>query len=148
MEDEFSRDQEAPQEVGGAKVTFSSEVLGKAVIANARTGHKPKKLVEPTYLPGSHKRHTRLLIPATIQVGNDPEKSVNLVVDTGSEVDLIRAGVVASNKFVPARRPLQLWAANSGQLAGGQMEVAVNIKISVVDCDSKKKITITTPTYL
>ena len=111
-------------------------------------GISQKKLVKPTNLPGVRKRHTRLLLPATIQVGDEPEKSVNLFIDTGSEVDLIRGGVVAPKYLAPARRPLQLWAANSGVLAGGQKEVVVHIKIDAVDCDSKKKIAITTPTYL
>ena len=81
-------------------------------------------------------------------VGSEPERSVNLLIETGSEVDLIRGGVVDSAHFVPARSPLQLWAANSGGAAGGRNEVVDNIRIEAIDCDSKKKIAITTPTYL
>ena len=122
---------------------------GLAIIANARMGGKPKKLVTPTHLPrGPLKRHTRLLIPATLQVGDEPEISVSLFIDTGSEVDLVRAGVVPSFYIKPAKRPLHLWAANAGQLPGGKSEVLVNLRIVGYDVEQKSKVAITTPTLL
>ena len=121
----------------------------RALIANARTGSKPKKLVTPTHLPcGPKKRHTRLLIPATLQVGDEPDISVSLFIDTGSEVDLVRTGVVPSSYLKPAKRPLHLWAANAGRLPGGESEVLVNIRIAGIDCENKSKVAVTTPTLL
>ena len=119
-----------------------------AKIANARTGRKEKQFVAPTLYPGPKKRHYRLIVPATIQVGGGPEKEVKLFVDTGSEVDLIRPGLVDAALFVKAKQPIRLSAANSGLIAGGKLEVQVNIRLFGVDSDRKSKVAITTPTVL
>ena len=129
--------------------TDNQSEKNRAIIANARTGHRPKKLVTPTHLPvGPRKKHTRLLIPATIELWDGVEKNVNVFIDTGSEVNLVRKGLVPSSYFSPAKKPLELWAANAACLSGGKMEVTFNIRILVVDSVSKKKVAINTPTTL
>ena len=117
-----------------------------AHIANARTGKRPKQLVAPTLFPGPKKRHIRLMVPATIQVEGGPEVEVKLFVDTGSEVDLIRPGLVDASLFYRAIQPVRLCAANSGLIVGGKTQVKVNVRIMGVDCDRKTKVAITTPT--
>ena len=86
------------------------------------------------------------MIPATLQIGGEPEVDVKSFIDTGSEVDLVRTGVVPASYFKPAKRPLHLWAANSGPLPGGKSEVLVNLRIAGFDCEHKGKVAITTPT--
>ena len=86
------------------------------------------------------------MLPATIQVGGGPELEVKLFVDTGSEVDLIRPGLVDASLFYRAIQPLRLCAANSGLIVGGKTQVQVNIRLVGVDCDRKTKVAITTPT--
>ena len=66
--------------------------------------------------------HSRLMVPMVLRVG-EGELQLRTLIDTGSEHNLIRTGVVDGSWLQPARRHITFLAANGSPLAGGAKEV-------------------------
>ena len=96
---------------------------------------------------GSGPRQVRLRIAVTLQIPHEADRELLVFIDTGSEVSLIRRGIIPPEHFSPARRPVQLWAANSGTMQGGSTEAKVRLKFVGTEVD-KKRVALITPTAL
>jgi hypothetical protein len=117
------------------------ESFSSVRVVNARVQPCTKE-VQPLGSGGcdsSNRRQVRLRVKATLQVDAGPVKEVRIFIDTGSEVNLIRRGILARDQLQPARRPVRLWAANSGTLSGGTLEAPVHLRFVGSEVDKKKE---------
>ena len=106
-------------------------------------------LVQHPEPEGSQKeRQVRLRLRATICLDHDPDKEILVFIDTGSEVNLVRRGILPADRLKPAQRPVKLWAANSGTLSGGSTEATVRLRLRGSETDKKKRVALTTPTLV
>ena len=75
-----------------------------------------------------------------LQVGLDFSIPVQVLVDTGSEVNLLRKGLVPDRYFRQASVPMRFVAAKQTTVSGGQREVKCNLKFDTVDPTTRAKI--------
>ena len=120
-----------------------------ARVANATLGKKRRKMVLPTLDPkGPRSLQSRLLIQGTLQSSSGPEVEVRILIDTGSQVDLVRSGLMPASSFSLFKNPLQLWAANQGQMEGGKLDTIATLRLNGFESEQKTKVSIITPTTL
>ena len=89
MEVSTPRDQKLAPEKGDGVNNDAALAVGasRALVANARTEARPTRLVTPTHLPvGPRKKHTRLLISATNEVGDSVEKMSSYLLTRGRKL--------------------------------------------------------------
>ena len=82
---------------------------------------------------GAH--HSRLSIPARIELPDGTALTISFLVDTGSEVNLVRQGLVPNELLRRSEFPLNFFAANQGSLAGGLNELEATITMKGKDPD-------------
>ena len=85
------------------------------------------------------KNQVRLRVPATIQVAEDRPLDVVIFIDTGSEISLVRRGLISESYMQTAQRPMQLLAANGQPMKGGLRELRVDLRVLGKDTKTKKK---------
>ena len=90
----------------------------------------------------------RLHIRSFLCVEGTAPVPVRVLVDTGAEVSLVRAGLIPDQHLSPARHPIRLFAANKKALGGGRLEVCGGLQFQAVEVESKKRSTLTAPCYL
>jgi hypothetical protein len=97
--------------------------------------------VSPTQTKGKSKGEprVRLVVSAQMQVAGYEPTPLRILIDTGSEVNLVRKGLLRPECFRPTPRPIRFYAANQTVLAGGQREVEAILHFAGVDPDSKAK---------
>ena len=79
--------------------------------------------------------NSRLLIPITFTCHH-----LSLLLDTGSEVNLVRRDLFPPQLLVEAENPIRMTAANHSALSGGQFLVGVTVAFAATDIDSEKRI--------
>ena len=92
--------------------------------------------------------YVRLHLEATIGLEGEEKISVKVFIDTGSDVCLIRRGMIPKCHLRPARKPMKLSGANKGTIAGGQFEVVANLRFEGNDPETENQVAITIPTPL
>ena len=88
---------------------------------------------------------TRLLVQAHLVVPGLPPIPLIILVDTGSEVNLVRRELLARDYFRIALRPMRFLAANQTTLTGGRMELAGTLEFDGVDPDSRERRVLSLP---
>ena len=106
------------------------------------------KIAEPS--SDSEHRHIRLRIPVTLSLSNGWSKEISAFIDTGSEVSLIKRGLLPDDSMRPAGRPLQLVTASGQVMRGGAREADTSLGLvgRCFDSGRKKKVALQTPTVL
>ena len=87
----------------------------------------------------------RLRIPALLKVGDQVTRDVTIFLDTGSEISLVRRGLIPDELLQQARCPIQLMAANGQLMKGGSREVCVELRLTGVEAGVEKKVALVTP---
>ena len=78
-------------------------------------------------LKGTEGQYRELRIPVRIFAEeHEAAPPCTALIDTGADVCLIRHGMIPSNLFYPASRPLRLVGVNGKKLEGGDKEVKLN----------------------
>ena len=93
------------------------------------------------------KLETYLRVPVNILDANG-DKELYALVDTGAEVNLIRTGILPSERFQPSERPLRLVMANNQRLSGGTTETIARLEFLGRDLEGSQRVRITAPTAL
>lgn len=75
-------------------------------------------------------------------------RDVTIFVDTGSEISLVRRGLIPDELLQQARCPIQLLTANGQLMKGGSREVCVELRLTGVEAGVEKKVALVTPTSL
>ena len=65
----------------------------------------------------------------TISLDGGWSKEITAFIDTGSEVSLVRRGVLPDDMLQPAERPLQLVTANGQVMRGGMREAKATLEL-------------------
>lgn len=73
-------------------------------------------------------------------------RKIRVLVDTGSEVNLIRRGITAPEFLESVKRPLRIAMASHAIMPGGDKEVGCIISITGVERDTKEERTLEIPT--
>ena len=68
---------------------------------------------------GAKELRTRLMVSAKLGVDGAPNREVSIMVDTGSEVNLVRKDIFAPDHFRQAKTPAKFLAANQTVVVGG-----------------------------
>ena len=84
--------------------------------------------------------NSRLTIPVTFTTDCGTKRAISLLVDTGSEVNLIRENLLPPDCFSPAEHPIRMTAANHSSLSGGQLVVTGTVSFEGTDIDSKIRV--------
>ena len=101
--------------------TPESSVVGTLEVANGDHVSQVeeyfgvRKCKDPKGLPKCKK----LKIPVTVQWSDGSEQTMEALVDTGAEVNLVKTSMVKPELFAPAKKPVRLGVANSHLLQGG-----------------------------
>ena len=72
----------------------------------------------------------QLLMPILVQCPGGTQKLMNVLVDTGAQVNLIPEGRIASEFLEPAAEPVRLPAANNQSIRGGDMVVPLTMSFT------------------
>ena len=88
-------------------------------------------------------------MPVTITVG-DWSQSVTAFIDTGSEISLVKRGLLPDGLLKKAARPMQLLTASGQPMRGGSREVNSHLKLEGKSAGDPphKRVVLTTPTTL
>ena len=84
------------------------------------------------------------LLAASRQVASPCEA----LIDTGEKICVVREGLIPSDLFVPAQRPLRIIGANGRRLGGGKREVTLTLCIQGVRLGTTQKVELRIPTTL
>ena len=86
----------------------------------------------------------------TLWVGGSWSKDVTVFIDTGSEVSLVKRGLLPEGLLQRAKQPLQLLTASGQPLRGGAREVQADLKMVGTSSAgvSGKRMTLSTPSLL
>ena len=90
-------------------------------------------------------RHKRLSLRAILRGSDGKDVPVEALVDTGSEVNLVRRGLIANECFQQSRPDLRLVGINQVSLGGGHREVRCKIWLDGIDIESKASTMISLP---
>ena len=82
-------------------------------------------------------RDLRLNINMTMRLASGPLRKITVLMDTGSEVNLIRRGIVGPEHLRPVKRPMKIAAAGMTILSGGDQEVECLLEIPGIERDTK-----------
>ena len=111
-------------------------------VAGARRGRKRRDVATPPH------DEIHLRISALLRNPAMGDTKAALLIDTGAEVCLVRRGLLPSEIFFEAQRPMKLVAANNQRLLGGSREAVVSICMRGVFGDSNQEIETEIPTRL
>jgi hypothetical protein len=81
------------------------------------------------------RKDRQLLLHTQIELLNGEEKTVNILVDTGAEANLIRQGLISDHLMYTAKNPLKFETANGQTLAGGSRCTKVKMKLQQTQND-------------
>lgn len=87
----------------------------------------------------------RLTVLAT---GSETSRTLEALVDTGSEVNLVRRGLFPPDCFQPSARPVSLTTANSQRMSGGVQEALLTLEFAGRDKESARPVHVSTPSLL
>ena len=88
---------------------------------------------------------TRLLVQAHLAVPGLTPIPLVMLVDTGSEVNLVRRQLLSRDYFRIALKPMRFLAANQTTLMGGKMELAGHLELDGVDMDTRGRRVLSLP---
>ena len=86
---------------------------------------RPSPVINPNPL--------HLKIPALVQFEEGSQISINMLLDTGSEVNLIRSGLVKKSILSTSSRVIKLYTATQAVLPGGDQFVACHLHLDGLD---------------
>ena len=81
-------------------------------------------------------KHKQLLVKLIVTGEDVKETPIEVLVDTGAQINLIKKGIIPNYAFRPAKKPFTLMAANGGLLPGGQQEVKLDLTFMKVSGDT------------
>ena len=93
-------------------------------------------------------RQVRLRLPATLTVNKALSLEITTFVDTGSEVSLIKRGLLPEEILQSTHRPVQLVTASGQPLRGGSREAWVDLGFMGHEVGKPGKVVLATPTRL
>ena len=93
-------------------------------------------------------RQVRLRLPATLTVNKALSLEITTFVDTGSEVSLVRRGLLPEEILQSTHRPVQLVTASGQPLRGGSREAWVDLRFMGHEVGKPGKVVLATPTRL
>ena len=82
---------------------------------------------------------TRLLVSVGLQLSNGMQIPIKMLVDTGSQVNLIKKGIVHDSLFRVSKNPVKFIAANQQVVSGGQRELEGQFFFDFVNPDTCEK---------
>ena len=82
----------------------------------------------------------------TILYAPNVSRRIRALIDTGSEVNLIRTGITSPEYRVPVKRPLRIAIASHAIMPGGDMEVSCILTLTGRDHDTKERRDVEIPT--
>ena len=82
----------------------------------------------------------------TILYAPNVSRRIRALIDTGSEVNLIRTGITSPEYRVPVKRPLRIAMASHAIMPGGDMEVSCILTLTGRDHDTKERRDVEMPT--
>jgi hypothetical protein len=89
-----------------------------------------------------------LRITVKVAVGDNFERELVALIDTGAQVDLIRRDLVPEELTRPATARIRLVMANAQPLKGGKREVEADLVFAGHDEDTRKPVEVKAPTVL
>ena len=92
-----------------------------------------------------HLLYTKLKLAVEATFADSSTKSIQALVDTGAEVNLINPRLVESHLFTPSPKPVRLGVANSHILLGGKRQVTMTLTMSAKEVDTGKLATLALP---
>ena len=107
-------------------------------------------LTEPWELEPDRRRvrDLRLTIDVTFHFSTSETRRVRVLIDTGSEVNLIRRGIIPPHLLTPVKRPLRIATASHELMPGGDKEVACKIVLTGIEHDTRAPRAVKVPTTL
>jgi hypothetical protein len=108
-------------------------------------GKNPQVAIQTVDPSGGNEARLRLDIRL---LANNQEvvSQCTALVDTGAEICLVKKGLIPSDLFVAAQRPVRLVGANGKRLEGGDREVTLTLCIQGVRLGTTQKIELRIPT--
>ena len=106
---------------------------------------------EEKRLMGAHAnivKHTRLEVACRVSGPAGTPVDLQIFVDTGAEVNLIRRGLLSEECFTAAEIPLNILAANQMPIGGGSRETTAVLNFSGRDVAEKTLMDIRIPTLM
>ena len=97
------------------------------------------------WVDGSPGAQTKLLMQVTLRMRDGSELDIRALVDTGSEVNLVRRGLVPYHLFRASARPKRFVTASHAVLEGGTEEVPCDLIMAGVDVDTRQKAEVVCP---
>ena len=91
-------------------------------------------------------RDLRCNLNVMMRLSSGPLRKITVLIDTGSEVNLIRPGIVEPEHLQVRNRPVTIATASRGILQGGDKEVICLLEIMGVERDTKLEKTLEIPT--
>ena len=81
----------------------------------------PETLTKVWALEPDRRKFTslRLTLDVTLEFSADYSRRVRVLIDTGSEINLIRRGIIAPEFVHPVKHPLKIATASHDYMAGG-----------------------------
>lgn len=75
------------------------------------------------------KHNKQLLLQVYAETAEFVGRKINILVDTGAEINLIRPGLFPHSCFLPAQKPAELTTANGTRLEGGSHEIVLHFDL-------------------
>lgn len=118
------------QSSGITDISVTPKARVCAVSGGVQGGGSKKNAVPSPADTGNKKKQVRLRIPATLKVGDAWSRDVTIFVDTGSEVSLVKRGLLPDELLRRAQNPLQLLTASGQIMRGGAREVQAILRMA------------------
>ena len=100
-----------------------------SVVAIAEYLARPQEQVQPNPL--------HLKIRMTAELSDGSTVMLQVLVDTGSEVNIIKKGLVGDRLFSRSANPIRFLTASSSVLEGGEKEMSCNVLIDGIEVENK-----------
>ena len=88
---------------------------------------------------------TKFKIPVLVTWGDGTSQSMDALVDTGAEVNLVIHKLINAHLFVPSSKPVRLGVTNSHLLQWGSREVSMDVTLIATQFDTARQVEVVLP---
>lgn len=127
-----------PRHKGKSKPRSKSKSQSSPKVTNSKSPKPkvevPRMVLQDVKAPDSkHPSSTRqLMIRVHAHPAGSVGRDINVLIDTGAEVSLIKSGLFPDQFFQPAQTPVNLVAANGTPLEGGRRDIVLHFNLRKV----------------